>query len=240
MPAGAPVAAPALELSLVPRFELRTREGPVELPASAQRLIALLALYERPVARGVVAGTLWPDVSEHSAQASLRSALWRTRQPGVEPVEATTTSLRLAQGVLADVPRLMSAARRVAADLPVDDPAGLAAGFRDDLLPDWFDDWLIDWREQWRQLRLHALEALARQLAEAGAFGAAVEAALAAIRAEPLRESAHRTLIEVHCAEGNQSEALAQYEGFRALLERELHLRPSERMAALVLPLRRR
>ena len=31
-------------------------------------------------------------------------------------------------------------------------------------LPDWSDDWLVLERERWDQLRLHALETLARRL----------------------------------------------------------------------------
>ncbi len=40
-------------------------------------------------------------------------------------------------------------------------------------------------------------------------------AALAAIRAEPLRESAHGALIKVFLAEGNQMEALEGFNRYR-------------------------
>jgi DNA-binding SARP family transcriptional activator len=36
-------------------------------------------------------------------------------------------------------------------------------------------------------------------------------------RADPLRESAHGALIAVHLAEGNQSDALREFERYRAL-----------------------
>jgi two-component SAPR family response regulator len=67
-----------------------------------------------------------------------------------------------------------------------------------DLLPDWYDDWMIFEAEEWRQLRLHALEALATGRLPAERFGDAAEAALAAIHAEPLRESARAVLIRIH------------------------------------------
>lgn len=233
--------APAgTRLSLLPSFCLSAAGDDIDLPVTAQRLVALLAVFSRPVARAVVAGTLWPDVTERRAHACLRSALWRVRRPGVESIEATATHLRLAAGMDIDLPQLVTTAERLDANLPVDHLASLAARFQDDLLPDWYDDWLIVWRERWRQQRLHALEALARRLARGGRFGAAVDAALAAVRVEPLRESAHRTLIEVHCAEGNHGEAMRQYEVFRKLLDDELHLAPSERMTSLVTAMTRR
>ena len=41
-------------------------------------------------------------------------------------------------------------------------------------------------------------------------------------------------LIRVYLAEGNQSEALAVFEGYRALLFRELRLQPTPRLVSLI------
>ena len=103
-----------------------------------------------------------------------------------------------------------------------------------DLLPDWYDDWLEDEREGLRQTRLYALEALARGLSASGHCADAIQAALAAIRLEPLRETAHRTLIEIHLAEGNWSEACRQFWRCRRLLREELGVEPSESMRLLL------
>ena len=103
-----------------------------------------------------------------------------------------------------------------------------------ELLPGWYDDWLLLERERVRQLRLHALEAVAGVLADEGAYALAVEAALAAVRADPLRESAHRVLIAVHLREGNRSEAVRSYWTCRDLLARELGVGPSARLDELV------
>jgi DNA-binding SARP family transcriptional activator len=109
---------------------------------------------------------------------------------------------------------------------------------RGDLLPGWYDDWVLLERERLRQLRMHALEAVARRLGEAGRYGDALQAAYAAMRAEPLRESAHRIVIRLHLAEGNVCEARRAYEQFRVLLADELGVQPSEQMARLVRRLR--
>ncbi len=104
-----------------------------------------------------------------------------------------------------------------------------------ELLPDWYDDWVMFERERLRQLRLHALEILCRRLAAAGSFGPAVDAGLAAVLGEPLRESAQRVLIEAHLAEGNRSEAIRQYNSYRVRLYAELGLQPSPSLRRLVL-----
>ncbi len=91
-------------------------------------------------------------------------------------------------------------------------------------------------RERLRQLTLHALESLADRLLDAGRFGAATDAAYGAIRADPLRESAHRTLIRVHLAEGNAHEALRTYRSYVDLLQRELGIGPSTQLTSLIRP----
>jgi DNA-binding SARP family transcriptional activator len=187
-----------------------------------------------------VAGTLWLDATEERAGASLRSALWRLPQPdGAAVVEATTTHLRLARDLAVDVQELAARAEDLDSPAAGDDHGLGPSGLSRDLLPDWYEDWVVLERERFRQLRLHALEAQCRRLTEAGRFGAAVQAGLAAVAGEPLRESAHRTLIQAHLAEGNPGEAVRQYHLYRRLLAGELAIEPSAAIRELVRPLLR-
>ncbi|MCZ2860660.1 AfsR/SARP family transcriptional regulator [Blastococcus sp. VKM Ac-2987] len=211
-----------------------------ELPHSVQRLVVYLCLAGRP-ARTAVAGDLWPEVPEEQAHASLRSALWRSRKAAPGLIEGVGGALSLVPGVRVDVRELSDWARRVV------DPrvpgAAVSVPDRDlhgELLPGWYDDWVLLERERLRQLRLHALEAAAARLAGAGRFGEALQAALLAVQAEPLRESAHRTVVRVHLAEGNVVEAHRAYERFRQLLDDELGVPPSEQMTRLVPGIARR
>ena len=96
-----------------------------------------------------------------------------------------------------------------------------------ELLPDWYEDWVLVERERFRQLRLHALEILSIRFTELGLFWAALEAGLAAVAGEPLRESAHRTVVIAHLAEGNRLDAEHQFNLYRDLLRRELGIEPS-------------
>jgi two-component SAPR family response regulator len=146
----------------------------------------------------------------------------------------------LVDGVMVDVQEVHDWALRArdsragVEDLRV--PAGVLRG---DLLPGWYDDWVLLERERLRQLRMHTLDALAEKLGRAGRHGEAVEVAHAAVRADPLRESAHRVLVRLHLAEGNIAEALRTYESYRAVVLEELGMQPSARMEALVSGLRR-
>ena len=227
------------QLRLLPGFELRRDDRPVALPQSAERLLAFLAVHDRAVLRTFVAGSLWLDATDSHALGSLRSALWRVHTADDGVVEAVGTRLQLAPHVEVDLRTGHSTAHRLLGDEVSDDrrcvSAATLAALDADLLPDWYlEDWLALPREQWRQVRLHALEALAIRLARQGDFATAVSAALASIRGEPLRESAHRCLVEVHLAEGNVGEAVVAYRRFRRLLWREVGVEPSGGFARLI------
>jgi DNA-binding SARP family transcriptional activator len=230
-----------LELRLLNGFEFLDDGRPVFFPLSVQRLLAFLALNDRALQRVYVAGKLWLDTTEERAFANLRSTLWRANQSGHRLVSAVSSQLALSVEVRVDVHAARAQGRRLvdgsaAADELTLDRLVLAG----ELLPDWYDDWVLVERERYRQLALHALEALSARLVELGRYGEAADAALAAIAGEPLRESAHRTLIAVHLAEGNSGEALRQYELYRDMLNEGLNLAPSPRIEELVEQLTRR
>ena len=118
-------------------------------------------------------------------------------------------TLSLARSVRVDVRELTEWAQRMLDPRSEADAATVPdVGLRGELLPGWYDDWVLLERERLRQLRMHALEALAEKLADAGRYGEAVQAAYAAVVAEPLRESAHRAVVRVHLVEGNLAEEL--------------------------------
>ena len=205
-----------------------------DLPRGVQRLVAHLCLSPR-LTRAATAGHLWPDVPEDHAHGSLRSALWRLNKAAPGLVESSGTCLRLAAGVRVDVRDLSDWAGRAVVPPPGGEDAALPdTALLGDLLPGWYDDWVLLERERLRQLRLQALEAVAARLASLGRHGEALQAAHAAVRAEPLRESAHRLVVRIHLAEGNVAEAVRAYEFFRTLLEDELGVLPSELMTRLV------
>jgi DNA-binding SARP family transcriptional activator len=218
-----------VRLQLLDTFQVVCDEQPVELPQAAQRLVAFVALQNRPVQREYAAGTFWLDVCDERAAANLRSTLWRIqkRVRGLLDVDGRSVQLQPDVGVdLRD-------AEQLAHDELANDTHGAydLHVFAGELLPGWYDDdWILLERERYRQLRLRALDALCEHHLEAGRIGEALEAGLVALSVEPLRESAHRALIRVHLANGNAVEAVRQYDLCRRLLHDQLGVEPTQQM----------
>jgi DNA-binding SARP family transcriptional activator len=225
-------AANEVVLHLLAGFGVEVAGEDVPLPGSAQRLVAFVALHERPVLRPYAAGALWLDWPEARAAGNLRSALWRIQRHAPDLVSADGHMLRLGRCVRVDLREAETLARaELAGSSPRATPDALAL----DLLPDWYDDdWVLLERERFRQLRLRALESRCTRLTAAGRLDEALEAGLLALAGEPLRESAHRALVRLHLVEGNTAEALRQFRLCRRLLLEQLGVEPSPRMLELV------
>ncbi len=230
------MAGTGTRLQLLEEFALHHQGKPRQLPVGIQRLVAFLSL-SGPTHRCVVAGTLWPEVAEAHALASLRTSIWRLNRvlPG----------LILTEGVRLSVPTGLSLDSRDQEQFAlrllrgrVRDEEWILAGidhlWRGELLPGWYDDWVVFERERLIQLRLHALEQAASVLTGCGHLDSALQLALEAVRTEPLRETANAVLIDVYLAEGNVSDALHQYDVFRELLRRELDLDPSPALGRML------
>lgn len=223
---------PTVRLCLLGGFDLAIDHLAVELPHSAQRLLALLALRPYALQRAFLAGNLWLDTSDRRAAGNLRSAVWRIRQLGYPVVVVGHGTLRLAPHVTVDIRLSREAAYRWLAGQPTPRDISVASSpLRADLLPDWYDEWVVDERDEFRQLRLHALEEMTHRLITMSRFGEALVAALESAHEDPLRESAQRALIDVYLAEGNMGEAVRQLRLCEQLFERELGLRPSRQLA---------
>lgn len=230
-------------LGLLDGFDLTVDGRPRHPQLSGQRLLALLAI-AGPTGRMTAAGTLWPESTEQHALGSLRTAIWRLRTctPGL--IEGDVDHLRLSGSVEVDIHTVVRHATRLIGiefalhdgDLDVGPLRGR------ELLPGWYDDWVVYERERLRQLRMHALEALAGQLREQRRYAAGLEAALEAVRMEPLRESSHRAVIALHLAEGNVAEAVRHFDAFRATLRLDLGVEPSPQLLEMLVavPARRR
>jgi DNA-binding SARP family transcriptional activator len=227
--------APTARLTLLDGFALWLGGRRVTVPLTSQRLLAMLALHEQPLQRTYVAGMLWSDYAERRAIANLRCAIARLPRSGNRLVQVVGRQLGLADWVAVDVRETSDLTQRIIDhDERILRTKGVQRRLAADLLPDWYDDWVGSAQERYRELRLHALEVLCDAQAATGDFAAAIEAGLAAVAGEPLRESAQRALIRTYLAEGNQATAVRQYLRYRSLLQDELGLAPSPSLAALL------
>jgi DNA-binding SARP family transcriptional activator len=223
------------QLRLLGQFRLKRGTETVELCRNGQRLLAFLSLRDQ-VPRTVLAGTLWPEVTEEHARGSLRTTL--SKLPRGEPplIRSCKDVLLVTPDLGVDVRALTRTALGVVTGYGpppcCQPPLGILTG--EDLLPGWDEDWVLVERERLRQLRLHALDTLTETLIQQGRTALAMEAAWAGVRAEPLRESAHRGIVSAHLSEGNVCEALRHYAAFRRLLNDELGVEPSFRFTRLL------
>lgn len=215
-------------MALFDGFTLEFGEKPLEVPKTLQRLLAYLGLRGRTT-RAELVGILWPDTDERKAFARLRTTLWRLHQLGAPVIAARGESLRLHEWVRVDVDELVHSARLGSPDGCVTPRTGRLR----ELLPGWYDDWVLVERERLRQLYLHIVEEMAADDLRVGRYADALELALAALRAEPLRESPHRLLVRIHLAEENYYEAINTYHAYRLLAGRELGVSPSPTMQQL-------
>ncbi|WP_159401075.1 AfsR/SARP family transcriptional regulator [Streptomyces sp. NRRL B-24484] len=221
-----PCPATGVRIDLLGGFALHLDGEEVQPGIGARRLLALLAVEQGGLTRSRAAAVLWPGLEPARAGAALRTALHRLPGCRADLLHEGRERLRLAPDVTTDLGELRTTATRVLnLALPLDaEELGRAAAcdFGNDLLPDWEEDWLDHHRMRWREQRLHTLEALSFRLVQAGWVGAAVDAALIAIHADNLRESAHETLVAAYLAAGNRIAATTYRATYRELLRREL------------------
>ena len=233
--------APRVHITVLGGFELRIDREPVAVPAGPAHRVRRPALPGRSPPHADRGHP--PEAPERCACANLRSALARLHNGGRQALEIHPAEVRLADGAAVDlhrarrIPTASSTTRHRTATprrtWPSSTPSPRSC------CPEWYDDWALLEAEDWRQLRLHALEALARRLAAARRYAAAVAAAQAAVHADPLRESAQDCLIRTHLAEGNPCEALGAFARYARRLRRDVGLEPTPDLRRLVADLAR-
>ena len=195
-----------------------------------QALLAYLAL--RPGvehSREALAGLLWAGTTDEHARHNLRQTLFALRQALPIPLvlEGETIGLRDAS-VEVDVAAFERAVQQGTPDALHEAAAlyhgELLEGFTTGEAP--FDDWVAVERQRLRELALGALERLLASDVAAGPVERALATALRLLALDPLRESAHRTLMELYARQGRRTSALRQYQLCRDALQRELQAKP--------------
>jgi len=229
---------PCLTLTLFGPFTAQLADG-TSLPQlrnrKGLRLLALLALRQGcDVERSWLAGTLWPESREEDALHSLRQLLSQMRRAlGSEVARLcspTTRTLRLELGGTSVDALAFDAA------IARGDTASLekaVALYRGPLLEGWTDEWVFQERQARELAYAQALERLTEVARAEGNHSAAARYITRAAAADPLRESAQRTLMEVLAASGDYAAATRVYRELRMLLHRELNAVPAPETTAL-------
>src|SRR5262249_32758097 len=88
-------------------------------------------------------------------------------------------------------------------------------------------EWIVAHRDRLRQRFGEALERLAIQLSQSGAYTEAIRQAERLLQHDPLREDTYRLLMRLHESLGARTRALRVYHTCVAILSRELGVKPS-------------
>jgi len=225
-----------LTLKLLGGFTVAVGERTVPAPAGrkTQALLAYLAMRPaQPQPRDKLAALLWAGTSTQQARNSLRQALFAVRKA---TEAATPQSLLIDADVVALNPGIVDVdvhqfEHAVAAGAPDDFERALAL-YQGELLEGFavqeaaFEAWLYAERDRLREVALDAAGRLLAHLAVRGPLDRAVQVAARLLGLDPLRESAHRALMELYVRQGRRSAALKQYQTLTVLLRRELDVAP--------------
>ena len=197
------------------------------LSGAGRRVLAYSAVKGPRVNRILMSMRLWPNLDEGHARANLRRALWQ-----IPPGWVTAQDADVVLEAEVDLREAYHVASRALSGEPLD--ADQVELLNRDLLPGWYDDWVVSEQDQYHLRRIQALEEACRTAARSHHFSLATTAGLAAVCAEPLRESAVTVLVEAHVLEGNRVEAARRYQAYRDRLQREIGVEPGRALYDLV------
>jgi DNA-binding SARP family transcriptional activator len=208
-------------------------------------VLAALALdHPTAVPRERLSDIVWPDGQPRTWASALRTHVSRVRTlvstavgGGGETVVSGDAGYQLVlpAGIsvavdldLAD--QALAAARRALPGDPahaLDLAAEAADRVRAPVLPGHHGRWVDDVRARFDAVLVGALELTSRAATATGDGRRAVAAAEEAVRREPLRESAHRSLMAALGGAGDRAQALRAYQRLRRVLAEELGIDPS-------------
>jgi DNA-binding SARP family transcriptional activator/pimeloyl-ACP methyl ester carboxylesterase len=197
----------------------------------AQALLAYLAMHPgQTCSRDSLAGLLWPGTTDEHARHNLRQTLFALRQSVKANAFVVDGELVGLRQTAVDVDT--AAFERGVSQCTREALGKATALYQGDLLEDVrvdeapFDDWLAAERQRLRELALTALEKLLALELAGGALDQAAATGRRLLALDPLRESAHRTVMDLYVRQGRRSAALQQYRQCAEVLRRELGVEP--------------
>jgi DNA-binding SARP family transcriptional activator len=234
--------ATSLVLHLLGPFQVfhNKLEAQLVLRRQTRALVAYLAATGQPQPRQALVDMFCEDTAD--PPRAFRSLLSRTRQRlGVKalltgehtvqfnPAAGWVDCLEFARVLQADLVSLSLATLTSTIDLYRGD---FLANVSLDGAPE-FELWLLNERTSYQQLYERGLGELVTKLIAQGENEMAIVRAQALVQSNPLLEEAHGRLMGLYARSGQREAALAQYEQYRRLLERELAVEPSPELRAL-------
>lgn len=210
---------------------------PLALPTrKGEALLAFLALQPGTFhSREKLASLLWGDTGEEQARQSLRQTLFGIRKAlgdsSDEVIRVETDRLSLASNLVnVDALRFLELVKVTSIESLQEGVAlykgELLDGFN--VNEEAFEEWVSTERDRIREKALVAYGKLLELLTAAGRLDEAVQAALRTVSLDPLRESAHRSLMSLYMKQRRPDAALKQYQNCADIVRRKLSVEPEQ------------
>lgn len=210
---------------------------------------ALIARRRSHPTRDELIDWLWPDAGDSGPElnAAVNAARRGLEQvsPGKEWIVREGDRYHFADVARVDADELVraydaaraaiAAGHRERAAALLDDALEMAAG--EPYATDRYAEWCAAERAELTELIQLAREAAARIALDLGRPEDAIRRAVAAVAAEPARESAHQLLIRAHVVRGDRASAVRALNACRDALRREVGVDPSPATTAILAPL---
>ena len=250
-----------LELVLLGGFEVRLNGVRVAGVSynKMRALIAYLAMeQDRDCRRETLADLLWGNVGSETARGNLRRTLADLRKalelPSGKILFSTDKhSIRLNPEIRVDA---RSFARAATSSLDTSSPSRADSSikkmeqaadlYRREFMADFsmrdcpdFDAWLGKKREDLRRIVMALLERISSHHSQAGNFDKALRSALRHADLDPWSESVQRQVMRIHALNGQTEAALAHYDAFGRLLDKEMQASPGEQTWRLAQSIRK-
>ena len=233
-------ASPPLTIFLLGQPQLILNDQPIQdqLLGKALALFCYLAMDPRPHPRAALATLLWSDMPDQNARMNLRTTINRLRKQLGDYLEVTRQTVAFDQSMAhwLDVAEFE-------AGLDSDDPERMRAAlalYRQDFLnaffvrgADLFEEWQLVERERLRQQATDGWQRLGQRMERAGNRAQAIADYRQVLQLDAWRESTHRGLMRLYVQNGDRPAALAHYEQYTDLLQRELGVEPAAETVAL-------
>ncbi|HUS13026.1 MAG TPA: bacterial transcriptional activator domain-containing protein [Pyrinomonadaceae bacterium] len=216
--------------------------------AKVQELLCYLALFRKPHAREMLAGTFWGESSTTRAKKYLRQTLWQLQaalEANLGPlkrrvvlVEADWVQLNPALAAHLDVVEFETACAlgNESRELDPETAQTLQRAvqlYRADLLEGCYQDWCLYERERLQSIYLATLDRLIRYCEITENYQQGLAYAAEVLRYDPARERAHRQMMRLYDVAGDRTAALRQYQRCVVALKAELGVPPSARTIKL-------
>jgi DNA-binding SARP family transcriptional activator len=245
---------PELELLFLGPFQAKIGQEPIGGFESARvrALLAYLAVEgDQPHSRDTLAGLLWPETSDKTARKNLRQALSNLRKaiadqerhPPYLVITRETVQFSSGSPHILDITKFQNLIETVDRHphrrlencrFCADSLQQAVDLYRGDFLQGFFldgsaafQDWMLLKRERIHRQAVQALTVLTGFYEQRAEYDLALRCAYLQVELDPWREVGYQSLMRLLALKGECGAALKQYARCKAILERELGVRPS-------------